>query len=66
MISLPIWIPFALVIVCAVVFRAVRAWIVAVAIVFGLYFAETTAGDSIRHGIDRLTRPSATSTQNTR
>lgn len=64
MLTLPIWVPFALVIICALVLRAARAWIVVAAIVFGLYFSQTTAGDSIRHGMDRVIHP--TSAQNAR
>lgn len=66
MVTLPLWVPFGLVLLCAIWFRAVAAWIVIAAIVFALYFTETTAGASIRHGLDRLAHPSATSSQNPR
>ena len=56
-ISIPVWVPLALVIGCAVVFRAVRVWLAAVAVIAGLYLASTSAGQSVMTQINHAIHP---------
>jgi disulfide bond formation protein DsbB len=53
-IQLPVWVILGLVLVLCVIFRAVRAWIVIVAIGFGLYVASTHAGHEAKKGGDQV------------
>ena len=61
-IALPVWVLLALVLGCAVVFRAVRVWLAAVAVIAGLYLASTTAGQSVMTQINHAIHPGTSST----
>ncbi|WHM41131.1 hypothetical protein [Streptomyces sp. BPTC-684] len=54
MIHLPVWALLGLVIVLCIMFRAVRAWIVIVAVALGLYVAQTQFGQEAKRGGDQV------------
>lgn len=54
MLQIPVWALLGIVVVLCIVFRAVRAWIVIVAIGFGLYIAQTEFGQQAKDGGDQI------------
>ena len=61
-ITIPLWSIFGLVIILAAVFRAVRVWLIIVAVLFGAYVVSTVPGQAAKHTVDRITHPSSVST----
>lgn len=57
-----LWVILAVIIGVLLAVKEVRGWIIAVAVVLGMYFATTNGGQVIRHTIDSIThQPSSTS-----